>query len=540
LSKQVCAWLNNRGIASKLVANGALVDLKNSSGWTAMHICARQAHDSFLTYLVELNANVNQKNNSDKTPLLVSARHGHLTTTRILLDSKADTNAVNIYGQSALFVAVQKRHTNIVNMLIEYGAEVNQCDKQSNTPLHVAALSSTPDNLKIVDMLFKHGASSLTLNYLQMTPLHYAAKTNSVDLVRKILKNSNPKILNQQDIYGQTALYIACMSKSSLCINYLLEKKANKDIESSIGYSPLHALCTINQDDDQFDGTKPANRDAKTGQNLLTNTNTYQLVKVLLDHGDDVNKLTGNSCSDADNSDDMDTPLHIAIRHNNASIIQFLIDNKADLNKKNRFGYTPLHYACFYGNYGICSILLANGAKINKAAKDGSTPLHQTIHNSNSNKIASLLVDHGADINQEDMQNTTPLAMAIRNGNYSICNLLIGKKARILNANNETVLYTLALKNKADVNCLQILIDKYDFDKLLSHSITNLRNPLQLGVEKRSNEFLNTLFNCNNIICYQLLNKLHSKCAFGVSPIVMVFIEFFIHYLLRDQMLGNY
>jgi ankyrin repeat protein len=300
-------------------------------------------------------------------------------------------------------------------------------------------------------------------------------------------------------------------------VEYLLKQKADKDLKSSTGYSPLHTLCTMIQNDSLVDY-----------KSVKPECDTKDLIKTLLDYSDDINKSTGltsltNSLIDA-SADDLDTPLHIASKKNTIALIPFLVDNNADLNKKNVHGYTPLHYSCLYGHYEICSILLENGAKINKASNNGSTPLHQAILNtgSNSKKIVSLLVDSGADINKEDVDHITPLAMAIMNGNYSVCNFLIGKKARVLNSHNETITFTCALNNKADLKCLQMLVDKHNFDELFSHSLTSLRNPLQLCVEKRSNDFLKTLLNCDNIACYQWLNKLHSKCAFGVSPVVMV------------------
>ena len=59
------------------------------------------------------------------------------------------------------------------------------------------------------------------------------------------------------------------------------------------------------------------------------------------------------------------------------TIMEFLIDNGADVNAEDTYGMTPLHHTAIRGNIDALKVLL-NSSRIDKEPKDaqGSTPLH--------------------------------------------------------------------------------------------------------------------------------------------------------------------
>jgi hypothetical protein len=76
---------------------------------------------------------------------------------------------------------------------------------------------------------------------------------------------------------------------------------------------------------------------------------------------------------------------------------------------------TPLHLAAYYGHVNIGEILLNNGAEVNIQNKYGYTPLHSAINSlfeqqtyDQAVKFVNLLLTHGALINIKDSDNKCP------------------------------------------------------------------------------------------------------------------------------------
>lgn len=390
--------------------------------------------------------------------------------------------------------AISKGHMEVSSILLEFNADPNQLDEQSNTPLHACSMldekkmleNNVYKNVKIAEMLIQRGSDLTRENNLGWTSLHFCAKNNNINLAELLIQKCN-KLINMQDVYGQTALYLACKWKSIDVENLLLKKFANKDIPDLSGITPIH-LCSFES--------------------------STSLLEKLLEYGDDINKTINNS--------QKDTPLHIAARNNNSYMINLLINNGADCNKTNGKKQTPLHVAASVGSDQSCLSLLQGGAKINKSDSHGQTPFHSCIQaEKNSGKITKLMVDFGSDINKEFNENMNALALATMNGNIDVVKFLIDKKAKIYNSKHDSVAHLCALKNQCDPECLKLLIDSYQTGFLFQNSLTSYRTPLQLCVEYKSNQFLKSLISCTNISCEEWFKELFSIKGLGISPLVM-------------------
>lgn len=119
------------------------------------------------------------------------------------------------------------------------------------------------------------------------------------------------------------------------------------------------------------------------------------VVKVLLDHGADVNAR------------DEIYAMNRAIITNQPEIVQILIDRGADIEKpeKNIAGtWSSIHFAAQTGNPEIISILVNHGAPINKnylpEGDNVKTPLHIAAELGNY-EVVQILVKHGAKINSQ-------------------------------------------------------------------------------------------------------------------------------------------
>ena len=77
--------------------------------------------------------------------------------------------------------------------------------------------------------------------------------------------------------------------------------------------------------------------------------------------------------------EDSRTALHVAARFNHVEVVEWLIENKADVNKKAYNGFTPLYMAHMSANPKIYKLLLEAGANPNSKDAFGSTPLRTVV-----------------------------------------------------------------------------------------------------------------------------------------------------------------
>lgn len=77
--------------------------------------------------------------------------------------------------------------------------------------------------------------------------------------------------------------------------------------------------------------------------------------------------------------EDSRTALHVAARFNHVEVVEWLIENKADVNKKAYNGFTPLYMAHMSANPEIYKLLLEAGANPNSKDAFGSTPLRTVV-----------------------------------------------------------------------------------------------------------------------------------------------------------------
>jgi len=82
------------------------------------------------------------------------------------------------------------------------------------------------------------------------------------------------------------------------------------------------------------------------------------------------------------------TPLHIAAKNNMHKVVAYLLNNKANPNKRDKEGKTPLHYVC---GVKTVELLLDKGAKPALKDKDGKTAMHYIKNQAELEKIQASL-----------------------------------------------------------------------------------------------------------------------------------------------------
>ncbi len=324
-----CAYVGALDAVNALFAFGADGNAKESSGGqTVLMLAAAQGHTEVVRTLIQHRADVHARSAGGYTALLLAAREGHLETTQALLAAGADVNEAAKDGTTALFVATMRGHTKYGEFLLDKGANPNL--GSGFLPLHWAAATydteltdnsngilpedtewsafgglREPEKLGFVKALLAHGAD----------PNAQARKFGARAELGLYIKGS------MQGLDGATPFLLAARGNDIAVMRELIAHGADPKLTTKNGTTPLMAAAGV---------------DHTPGITRSIESEALEAVKLCVELGNDPNAV----------NEDGDTALHGAARRERAdSIVQFLVDHGANLNAKNKMGWTPLFIA---------------------------------------------------------------------------------------------------------------------------------------------------------------------------------------------------
>ena len=157
------------------------------------------------------------------------------------------------------------------------------------------------------------------------------------------------------------------------------------------------------------------------------------------------------------------TPLIQAIKYKQTDIINYLLENNADINFKEELtGFTPL-MASFH-DITITELLIEKGADIEARNVDGINALVYAV-SLNDEEMVKFLLEKGADANTVcEIENEhiymppTPLMNAVYNGNTNIINMLLENGADI-NYTTDEMTPLIYAAYKGNTNIINTLLE---------------------------------------------------------------------------------
>jgi ankyrin repeat protein len=357
------------------------ITLRDGASRTPLHLAVGKKSLKAVKVLIEAGAKADVKDKSGLTPLHMAVDQKDIAD--MLLVRGADINEVDNEGRTPLYLAAMDGTLDVVALLIDKGARVATRAEDGRTPLHMA-LSRGQDGLEIAKKLL--GSFSVVFQrdlYVNAsavdgaTPLHIAAEHGPLEAVQILLDLKAD--INQTDDFGQTALLIAIYNTKWGIAELLLQAGADVNADSRVGYTPL--LGAVMGGQEQIVGellrkdvdVNAADEDGFSSIHLAISRGHSNILRRLLDSGASIGAVV-----------DSQTPLHIAVRHGRAGMIQILLRRGADTKPLNNFGFTPLQYAVYRGDLEIVKEFVthdkSSAPDAPKAAlqrgEDGDTPLH--------------------------------------------------------------------------------------------------------------------------------------------------------------------
>ena len=344
------ARTGNAGVIRALAAHGATVNSAEQwQGQTPLMFAASQNNAAAVTALVELGADRNARSKllsfpefkfetsgmvvtvlprGGWTPLMYAARDGAIDAVATLADLKADLNVGDPDGTTALMLAVINAHFDTAAVIIEKGADLRVTDSTGNTALYAA-----------VDM---HTMGPM----LSRPSPKLVDKIDAADVVKLLLaKGADPNVRLKRPIIGRHHTPTGDASLGEGATPLARAAKSN-DLQVmrllfDAGADPRLTLK---------DRTTPAMISAGGGAVIgayavaipVTEESSLEAIKLCVEHGVDINAFNASGA----------TALHNAVNRGSLKIVQYLSDQGAKLDLKDKQGRMPLDIALGVGGAG--------------------------------------------------------------------------------------------------------------------------------------------------------------------------------------------
>jgi uncharacterized protein len=397
------AYWNDTEAVKALLAAGANVNASNREGFTALSQACTNGNAPMVEMLLKAGADANSFQAEGQTALMTAARAGNAEVVKALLDHGAEVNSKESWrGQTALMWAAAENHPAVVQVLVDHGAEVNAV----SSVFDFSGMKTKPGD---VPMHFPRGG---------FTALLFAARGGFTECARILLDHGADLKLADPD--STSALVLAIINGHYDTAAFLLDLKADPNAADSSGRAALFAAIDMR---DIYGSNRPAPKD--TGK-----VDPMELIKMLLDHGADVNAklaklIPARAVLDFPDMmmGDGATPFLRAAKSADVPLMQLLLEKGADPKVVTKAGVTALMVAAGMGHANTIrrgeqpieamKICLEKGVDINAATdKTLNTALHAAA-GQGTDDIVQFLADHGAKLDLKDNKGRTPMDVAL-------------------------------------------------------------------------------------------------------------------------------
>jgi ankyrin repeat protein len=182
-------------------------------------------------------------------------------------------------------------------------------------------------------------------------------------------------------------------------------------------------------------------------------------------------------------SEDAYSPLYYASDIGHEAVVRALLEHKADVDVKGRYGETALHWAAAGGHEAVVRALLEHKADVDANDKGGGTALYWAAAGGNEAVVRALL-EHKADVDVKSKGGGTALHRAAARGHEAVVRALMEHKADVdaKDKGGETALHRAAAAGHVAV-VRALLEHKADVDVKLKSGGTALHRAASNGRE---------------------------------------------------------
>ncbi len=351
---------------------------------------------------------------------------GDRQTAATLLISKGANIHRTFFSTPLILIAAEGGVTSIVDACIKDGESINRINNKGETPLHKASLYGNLDTMRY---LLEHGAivdaqgeADIPNHIYTGTPLQVASSNGKLEAM-KLLLECKAKV-DSIDSNMHTPLFESVLNNHEDAALLLLAKGANP-ISYCLIDGPIRSYST------------PLHCAIENGNDKLIR----EMVAVIGDFN--IYDSAGRSL------------LYMAVENDNLDLVKILIAKGAKVNNILRGVRQPIHAV---KSLPVLQYLLDNGADPNKRGERGDTLLHAYALIPDKQEFIKLLLKYNADPTIQDVNGMVPLEIAMLRNNTSVINLLTAKipDIEIRDRMGETLLL-IAARTKQDKVIIDLL-----------------------------------------------------------------------------------
>nr|CAD7395370.1 unnamed protein product [Timema cristinae] len=325
-------------------------------------------------------------------------------------------------GRAAAHQAAARNKLNILQFIDAHGGDLNIKDHVGNTPLHVAV---EHESLEAVDYLLQRGVDTGVLNDKKQAPIHLATELNKVSVLEVMAKHKSKIDIQQGGEHGRTSLHLAAITDHEECARILItEFGACPRKPCNNGYYPIHEAAKNASSRTmevflQWGESRGCPREEMIS--FYDSEGNVPLHSAV--HGGDIKAVElclKSGAKISTQQHDLSTPVHLACAQGAIDIVKLMFgmqpaEKASCLASCDAQRMTPLHCAAMFDHPEIVEYLVQEGADINLLDKEKRPPLLLAASRAGWRTVHTL-IRLGANIQLKDVNQRNVLHLIIMNG----------------------------------------------------------------------------------------------------------------------------